>query len=118
MTVEVKGFLQQRGQKSEAEIEGKRTGLTTVWVTRREGAMQCHFSKNCHKVTLLKLEGLRMQTAASSYNERITITTKVRKAFKVGECSAAGRAIGESERENCFTTHSCTKAFLLYELIT
>lgn len=68
----------------------------------REGTALCHFSgkkerekekRKCRKVTLFELRGPRMQTAASSYHERITITGKVRKAFKggVGGRSAAGR---------------------------
>lgn len=69
---------------------GERTGGNRAVPFLRE-KRERKKKRKCRKVTLFELRGPRMQTAASSYHERITITGKVRKAFKggVGGCSAA-----------------------------
>lgn len=126
MTAEVKRFLQQQGQKSRPEVWAKTTGLRTGCVTRPEGTTQCNYLgklPQSHLVKILKICG--KLTAASCRYSWIIITTLDRKAFKntikwlaeVRVHTAAGIAIGESEGENCFSTHSCTTAFILKKLI-
>ena len=120
MTAEVKGFLQQQGQQSRPEVWAKRTGHRTGCVTRPEGTTPCNCLQKLpqsHLVKILRFEENQLQRQAT--RSRIIITVLDRKAFKntvkwlaeVRARTAAGIAIGESEGENCFSTHSCTRAF-------
>lgn len=124
MTAEVKGFVQQQGQKSRLEVGAKRTGLGPE--TGPAGTVRCNYPrKNRRKVTLRKYEGLRILAAASCHRNGIRTTARTREASentgkwlsKVREHSAAGVAIGELEGENCFTAQSCAEASVVCKLM-
>lgn len=121
----LKDFCSSRDREAGPRCERReQASEQAVWPDLKEPCSAITY-KNCHKVTLLNYKGLRKLAAASCYNSRIIIITLERKAFKntvkwlaeVRECTAAGIAIGESQGENCFSTHSCTRAFILHKLI-
>ncbi len=96
----------------------------SVWPDLKEPCSAITY-KICHKVTLLKYWGLRKLAAASCHCSRINTTMQDRKALKKHSKvtywgtreNAADIAIGESEGENCLSTHSCTTDFIQYKLI-
>lgn len=102
----LKDFCSSRDRKAGPRCERReQASEQAVWPDLKEPRSAITY-KNCHKVTLLKYYGLKKLAAESCHYSRIIITTLDRKAFKntvkwlaeVRECTAAGIAIGESEK--------------------